>query len=232
MVEKSENGNEIKVALSYIPYIYFIYEIAGDFEQEYKAKVKITKASSSKAFTLVEDGKADIGVIAKLPDDFDDNKYDKMIIGRDTLKLAVPNSHWLSRKKAVSIKEIAHMLGEESVKFILREEDSGTREQTLALFGKDANLVLHETDVIMDSNEEILATISRSDKYPVKLISLVSSVMCEHIRPTFASLVELKERSFRDFFAIRKKENGKADIFWSFLKGKLDIKLNIEKTLG
>lgn len=233
MESKEHETKEIAIALSRIPYLYLSSETIVRFEREHsEVRVKTIRCNSSEAFRKVEKRECEVGIVAGLPEGFDNEKYDTIIIGRDTLRLAVPNTQKpLCQKKTVTMGEILSRLRVGDIGIILRERGSETREFALGLFGRDRNLVEKATAMTLQSNEEILAAVSRSARYSVQYISLVSSEMCEDLQPVNAALIPVEECQPRDFVAIRKSKDKRAEPLWTFLTQIFNVKSRLKETV-
>lgn len=229
---------EIKIALSKIPYVYFA-DIVKDFEDEYDVKLRTEDTGSKEALKKLMKGDLDLAIVVWFSEEFEAkcNEYEKIVIGRDKLILAIAEgAKDLKRKRKISLEKIKEILGTSQIKIVLREEGSGTREQIKTLLGE--GLVMGELGKEVDSNEEILAAISRSGKGKgrdnIKLMSLVSSVMCQHIRPVDALLIDIEDDTDRKYYAVRKKSDKKVEKveeFWRFLKTRVSIEPNLKRVV-
>lgn len=142
----------LHLALSTIPGDYIIPRLLGGFLELYpRIHIQISVGSTSEAIVMVEERKADIGMVGAIQKNVAATYHE---CGHDELILIAPPAHPLSGKKNV---KLADVLDEP---WISRIEGSGTRKSVSEIFHSSATATTEPTPIVeLGTGEAVVSAV-------------------------------------------------------------------------
>ena len=202
-----EVKGQLRIGASTVPGEFLLPPTLAEFKRHYpEVTVALEISDSQGVVRMVEGENVEIGFVGLRPD----SKLEVKPFAEDRIVIVTPVHHSLSRRKKVTLAEVA---GEQ---WVVRAESSGTRSRSEAAF-RDAGVSTDDLDVVaeMGSTQAVLSAVAAGMG-----IAMVSDRAA--MEPSKGGLVRLLEVSgaelTRQFYAVYSSERPLSRAAEEFMK--------------